>query len=1044
MDHIIDNTIKKVLVVGSGPIVIGQAAEFDYAGTQACHALKEEGVEVILLNSNPATIMTDKEMADKVYLEPITPEICEQIIRKERPDGFIASLGGQTGLNMALTLAKSGVLEKYEVRLLGTNLEAIKKAEDREQFKRLMNEIGEPICPSQTVTTLEDALEAVEIIGYPVIIRPAFTLGGTGGGMAKNHDELKRIVKKGLEASPIGQVLIEKSVAGYKEIEFEVIRDRNDNAISVCSMENFDPVGIHTGDSVVVAPALTLTRDELEILRSSALKIIKSLQIEGGCNVQFALHPTDKNYFIIEVNPRVSRSSALASKATGYPIARVTAKLALGYNLLEITNSLTKKTSAALEPTIDYVVCKMPRFPFDKFQSGNRRLGTQMKSTGEVMAIGRSFIEALNKALRGLEYDPELPSKSEWETILKRPDDRRIYVLIESLKAGYSVESLAQLTGISRPFIEEIEFAIKKLQSSKKEDLLELKELGFSDRDIAKQWGVLEHEVLKMREDKKITPAYKMVDTCAGQIQVSTPYFYSTYLGKDEKFSKNAESVVVIGSGPIRIGQGLEFDYATVHAIFAIKKLGYRAVIINNNPETVSTDFDISDALYFEPLTLEDVLPILRRENPIGVIVQFGGQTSIKLAEGISNAGYKILGTPVDSIDRAEDRERFEALLKDLNIKRPEGYAVRTKEEAFAAATKISYPVLVRPSYVLGGRAMEIVYNDRELEGYLNEAVRMSENHPVVVDRDVQGVEAEVDAISDGKAVLIPGIMEHIERAGVHSGDSIAVYPPISLSKKAQDKIVEYTQKIAMGLDTVGVLNIQFVVKGDEVFIIEVNPRASRTIPFMSKVTQIKMADLATQIMLGEKLTESGLRKHQGDIAVKAPVFSFAKLTDVDIVLGPEMKSTGEVLGRAHSFHQALYKALVASGLNVALEGTILFTIADKDKEEILPLAKGFFDLGYDILATTGTAAYLNVHGVKAKRVNKLFEGSPSIVDLLLKGDIDLIVNTISRGNTSRKEGFEIRRHAAEKGIPCLTSIDTAKALHEAVKQISLQATPLL
>jgi len=1041
-----DPTIKKVVVVGSGPIVIGQAAEFDYAGAQACQALKEEGIEVILLNSNPATIMTDKETADKVYLEPITTEILEQIIRKERPDGFIAGLGGQTGLNMALTLAKSGVLAKYSVKLLGTNLKAIEKAEDRELFKELMESIGEAVCKGETVGSLDEALSVAKEIDYPLVVRPAFTLGGTGGGMVGDEKELMRIVKKGLEASPIRQVLIEKSVAGFKEIEFEVIRDKNDNAIAVCSMENIDPVGIHTGDSIVVAPALTLTRDELTLLKEAALKIIRALEIEGGCNVQFALHPQSKEYYVIEVNPRVSRSSALASKATGYPIARVTAKLALGYTLPEIINSLTKKTTAVFEPSLDYVVVKIPRWPFDKFISGDRSLGTQMKSTGEVMAIGSCFMEALKKAMRGLEYKPDLPPKSEWEKLLKKPDDRRIFILEAALKEGIEAEKLAALTGINVAFLEEMQAAIVKLLTSKMavNDLIELKELGFTDCEIAEAWQVAETTVQKLKSENKIAPVYKMVDSCAGQLEVQTPYFYSTYLGKDDPFIKKEESVVVIGSGPIRIGQGLEFDYATVHAIKAIRKLGLRAVIINNNPETVSTDFDLSDALYFEPLTLEDVLPILKRENPLGVIVQFGGQTSIKLAEGIEKAGYKILGTSVNSIDEAEDRQRFEELLESLQILRPKGFAVRNKNEAFQAANSIGYPVLVRPSYVLGGRAMEIIYSDDDLETYLEEAVKISDKHPVLVDRYIQGKEAEVDAVCDGEKVLIPGIMEHIERAGVHSGDSIAVYPPLTLSKKAQKTIVDYTEKIALSLKTVGLLNIQFVVANDEVYIIEVNPRASRTVPFMSKVTNIPLAELATRIMLGEKLKEAGLKKHKGDVAVKAPVFSFAKLIDVDTVLGPEMKSTGEVLGRAPTFYQALYKALIASGITIPQEGSVLFTIADKDKSEILPLAQGFYEQGYHLMATTGTAAYLNVHGIKAERVNKLFEGSPNIIDLLQKGEINLIINTITRGKTPKREGFEIRRQAAERGICCLTSLDTAKALYEALKKINLQATPLL
>lgn len=1041
-----DPSIQKVLVIGSGPIVIGQAAEFDYAGAQACQSLREEGIEVVLLNSNPATIMTDKEMADKVYLEPITPEITAQIIKKERPDGFIAGLGGQTGLNMALTLSKSGILDKYNVRLLGTNLEAIEKAEDRELFKELMESIGEPICPGETVNSVNEALDVANELGYPLVVRPAFTLGGTGGGLAETQDELLQIVTKGLELSPIGQVLIEKSVAGYREIEFEVIRDKKDNAIAVCSMENIDPVGIHTGDSIVVAPALTLTQEEYLTLKNSALKIIRSLKIEGGCNVQFALHPDKNEYYIIEVNPRVSRSSALASKATGYPIARVTAKLALGYTLSEITNPLTQKTTAAFEPNLDYVVVKIPRWPFDKFKSGDRRLGTQMKATGEVMGIGRSFMEALKKAMRGLEYEPDLPSIDEWDKYLKTPDDRRLFIIEEALKNGYTAEELAEITKINITFLEEIEAAIKILSSSKndKVHLRDLKELGFSDKEIALAWGLTEEKIFQLRKELGLKPVYKRVDTCAAQIETNTPYFYATYSGTDELFLKKGQSVVVIGSGPIRIGQGLEFDYATVHAIKTLKKSGYRAVIINNNPETVSTDFDISDGLYFEPLTFEDVYPILERENPLGVIVQFGGQTSIKLAEDIQKAGFKILGTTVDSIDVAEDRERFEALLESLQIQRPKGAAVRTKNEALNTANSIGYPVLVRPSYVLGGRAMEIVYSDEELETYLQEAVKISTKHPILIDRYIQGKEAEVDAICDGKKVFIPGIMEHIERAGVHSGDSIAVYPPISLSKKAKQTIVAYTEKIALALKTVGIINIQFVVDHDDVYIIEVNPRASRTVPFMSKVTNVPMAELATWAMLGKELQESGLKDTSGDIAVKAPVFSFAKLRDVDTILGPEMKSTGEVLGRAPVFYQALYKALVASGVSIPQEGTVLFTIADKDKNEILDLAKGFYELGYRIMATTGTAAYLNVHGIKAERVNKLFEGSPNIVDLLLKGEINLVINTITKGKTPRKEGFEIRRVAAERGIPCLTSLDTANALYEAVKTIRLQATPLL
>ncbi len=1050
--------IKKILVIGSGPIVIGQAAEFDYSGTQACQSLKEEGYEVILINSNPATIMTDTDMADRVYIEPLTVSFVSKIIRKEHPDGLLATLGGQTALNLAIDLQRTGILDELNVQLLGTNLESIDKAEDREKFRALMLEIGEPVPESEIVTSLEEAKHFVEKIGFPVIVRPAFTLGGTGGGIVENEEELNVIAENGLKQSPVHQVLIERSIAGFKEIEYEVMRDANDGAISVCHMENIDPVGIHTGDSIVTAPCQTLTDRDIQRLRSVSLKIVRALKIEGGCNVQLALDPNSDNYYIIEVNPRVSRSSALASKATGYPIAKVAAKIAVGYHLDEIKNAVTGSTYASFEPSLDYVVTKIPRWPFDKFDAANRKLGTQMKATGEVLALGRTFEESILKAVRSLETDTmhlylkesEDFSTDELMSKIQIADDRRLFFMAELMRRGSSVEDIWKHTKINRFFLMKIENIIKMEQNLKaaKNDLDTLykaKRMGFSDSIIANIWGASERDIYALRKDNGIIPVYKMVDTCSGEFESETPYYYSTYEEENESITSNKESVLVLGSGPIRIGQGVEFDYATVHTVWGIKEKGYEAIIINNNPETVSTDFSISDKLYVEPLTIEDVMHVVDLEKPKGVIVQFGGQTAINLAEELSNRGVQILGTSLDAMDQAEDRDRFEQLLLNLNIDRPAGKTAFSIEGAIDIANSLGYPVLVRPSYVLGGRAMEIVYRQEELERYMKNAVKINPDHPVLIDRYLVGTEIEVDAISDGETVYIPGIMEHIERAGVHSGDSIAVYPPQSLSTELKDKIIETTIKLARGLKIIGLLNIQFVIHQNNVYVIEVNPRASRTVPFISKITGVPMAKLATYVILGETLDGLGYKtgahpEPKREVSVKVPVFSFAKLRSVDITLGPEMKSTGEVMGRDITVEKALYKGLIASGMSIPLHGSVLFTIADHDKEEALPLIKRFYDIGYNLLATEGTARFIKEHQIPVTTVNKIDGDAPNMLDVIRHGEAQFVVNTLTRGKRPARDGFRIRRESVENGIVCLTSLDTVKALLRVLESLAFSA----
>ncbi len=1038
------------MVIGSGPIIIGQAAEFDYAGTQACRALKEEGMEVVLVNSNPATIMTDREMADKIYIEPLTPEFITNIIDKERPDGLLATLGGQVGLNMAVLLAENGVLDKYGVRLLGTPLEAIRKAEDRERFKEMLEDIGEPVPESKVVRSLEEALDFAGTTGYPLVVRPAYTLGGTGGGIAHNEEELRQVVGRGLALSMIGQVLLERSVEGWKEIEYEVIRDGADNCITVCNMENIDPMGIHTGDSVVVAPTQTLSDDEVQMLRSASLKIIRSLGVEGGCNIQFALDPKSFNYYVIEVNPRVSRSSALASKATGYPIARVATKIALGLRLDEIENFVTRKTSACFEPTIDYCVLKFPRWPFDKFRMANRSLGTQMKATGEVMAIDRSFTGALLKAVRSLEIPVtglSFAGLKDWDTEklvekLSVPSDERLFLIAEAFRRGLTMERLASITRIDPFFLKKIE-EITKMEkelatavSLSSELLKKAKSMGFSDALIGKLRGIEEEQIRKIRTEKGILPVYKMVDTCAAEFEAVTPYFYSTYEEENEAVPSSRRKVLVLGAGPIRIGQGIEFDYCSVQSVWALKSEGVEAIIINNNPETVSTDSDTADRLYFEPLTLEDVLHVVELEKPEGVIVQFGGQTAINLAGPLAENGVKILGTSVDKIDEAEDRERFERLVNRLGIPVPPGRGATSLDEAMTIAREIGFPVLVRPSYVLGGRAMEIVYNEEELASYVESAVAVSSHHPILVDKYFQGQELEVDAISDGEDIVIPGIMEHIERAGVHSGDSIAVYPA-RLEDEVRDKIINYTRKLARALEIRGLLNIQFVYYQGEIYVLEVNPRASRTVPYLSKITGIPMVALGTRVMLGKTLKEmgyrSGLVEPNSLVAVKVPVFSFGKLTEVDTFLGPEMKSTGEVMGVDYSVPRALYKGLLAAGCSVPLSGTVLVTIADRDKEEVLPIVVGLKEMGLRFVATTGTARFLRTHGVEVEEVNKIESGSPHVVDLINSGKIDFVINTHSGGRGAVKDGYQIRRAAVEHGIPCLTSLDTARAMLDCI-----------
>ena len=1033
------------MVIGSGPIIIGQAAEFDYAGSQACRALKEEGLEVVLVNSNPATIMTDTHIADRVYIEPLTPEFLEEIISKERPDGLLATLGGQAGLNLAVQLSEKGVLEKYNVELLGTPLKAIERAEDRELFKETMQKLGEPIPESTIVEDVPSAVAFANEIGYPVIVRPAYTMGGTGGGIAENEEELVEIVIKGLTYSMIGQVLIERSVAGWKEIEYEVMRDGHDNCITVCNMENFDPVGVHTGDSIVVAPSQTLTDHEYQMLRSASLRIIRELGIEGGCNAQYALDPNSNRYYVIEVNPRVSRSSALASKATGYPIAKVSAKIAIGYTLDEITNAVTQKTKACFEPALDYCVVKFPRWPFDKFVYADRTLGTQMKATGEVMSIDRHFEGAILKAARSLEigvHRLHMDKMDAWDDArvkknLARINDERIFVIAEALRRGIAtVDEIHDITKVDKWFLYKIQ-NIATIENKLKDEaltpslMLEAKNIGLADRSIAEITGKTADEVRTIRKTMHILPKYKMVDTCAAEFEAATPYYYSTFQAEeDEVRVSDARKVIVLGSGPIRIGQGVEFDYCSVHSVWALREMGIEAIIINNNPETVSTDFDISDRLYFEPLTAEDVLNIIDKENPEGVIVQFGGQTAINLAASLQKAGVKVFGTSVDDIDRAEDRERFDEVLTQTQIPRPQGISVTNLDDAVTGAAKIGYPVMVRPSYVLGGRAMEIVYNEAELRDYMSRAVKVTPDHPVLVDRYMQGTEVEVDGISDGVDVVIPGIMEHVERAGVHSGDSIAVYPPRTLSSKVIYTIIDYTKRLALSLHVKGLLNIQFVVVDGEVYIIEVNPRSSRTVPFLSKVTNVDMVGIATRIAMGHTLKElgykSGLVPPKPYVAVKAPVFSFAKMTDVDIALGPEMKSTGEVMGIDYHYARALYKAIIGSGIHVPTKGCILFTVADKDKEEMKQLAKAFAELGFEICATEGTAKTIQSMGIDAEVVGKVHERSSDIIQMIKNGKINMVINTLTQGKHSAKDGFKIRRATVEHGIACLTSLDTA------------------
>ncbi len=1051
--------IATILVIGSGPIVIGQAAEFDYAGTQACHALREEGLRVVLVNSNPATIMTDPETADRVYIEPLTTEFLAQIIRQERPDGLLATLGGQTGLNLAVSLAEAGVLAQEGVELLGTPLASIKRAEDRELFRTLMGELGEPVPESAIVTSLEEAGAFAALVGLPVIVRPAYTLGGTGGGIAHTDEEFTSIVRLGLTLSPIRQVLIERSIAGFKEIEYEVMRDRADNCIVICNMENFDPVGVHTGDSIVVAPSQTLTDHEYQMLRAASLRIIRALGIEGGCNIQFALDPDSAQYYVIEVNPRVSRSSALASKATGYPIAKVAAKIALGYTLDEIMNPITEQTYACFEPALDYVVTKIPRWPFDKFASAERRLGTQMKATGEVMALGRTWEESLMKAVRSLEIGMsslELPGLREaaaddlWRRAA-HPDDERLFVLYELIRRAASLADLAAQTGVDRFFLAKLsrieEIARDLREGLTDERLYTAKRAGFADEYIATLTRMPERQIRVWRERLNLYPVYKMVDTCAAEFAAQTPYYYSTYEEEDEVQDSAAQKVVVLGSGPIRIGQGIEFDYCSVHAALALRAHGYEAIVINNNPETVSTDFNMSSRLYFEPLHMEDVMHVIEREQPQGVIVQFGGQTAIDLAEPLARRGVKILGTAVEDIDRAENREKFDALLAALDIRRPAGKAVTGLQEALLAARELRFPVLVRPSYVLGGRAMQIVYSEQELTEYIREAVQVSREHPVLIDRYLTGVEVEVDAVSDGETVVIPGIMEHVERAGVHSGDSMAVYPAQSLGVELQDRIIANTVAIAHGLNVRGLLNIQFVIHEGRVHVLEVNPRSSRTVPFLSKVTGVPMVDLAMKAVLGERLSDlgwrTGLVPARGQVAVKVPVFSFAKLREVDVTLGPEMKSTGEVMGTDDTLGKALYKGMLAAGFRFPSHGAIIATIADKDKEEALPILRGLSQLGYHLFATDGTAQFLERYGIRSTTVNKISQGGPSLLDIMRRGEAIMVINTLTRGRAPERDGFRIRREAVELAIPCLTSLDTARAVYEVLGTLRFATRPI-
>ncbi len=1043
--------IKKVLVLGSGPIVIGQAAEFDYAGTQACRALKEEGLEVVLVNSNPATIMTDKDIADHVYIEPLNIPTVTQVIEKERPDSILPTLGGQTGLNLAMALHENGTLAKYGVKLLGTSPESIRKAEDRQGFKDCMEEIGQPCVTSEVVESVEDAVSFANAIGYPVIVRPAYTLGGTGGGIAYDEPSLREIADRGINLSRVNQVLIERCIAGWKEVEFEVLRDSAGNVITVCSMENIDPVGVHTGDSIVVAPTQTLSNEEFQMLRTAALDIISALKIEGGCNCQFALNPDSFEYAVIEVNPRVSRSSALASKATGYPIAKVAAKVALGYTLDEIPNAVTGKTTACFEPTLDYCVLKIPRLPFDKFTTASRTLGTQMKATGEVMAIANSFEGALMKAIRSLELNVRALKldklddlyTDEVEDLLAQVTDERLFVVAEALRRGVSPRKVNQITKMDMWFLDgfkriiDMEERLKACRGVPDVDTLkEAKEMCFADSYIGNLCGMEQKDVKALREKYGIVPSFKMVDTCAAEFDAETPYYYCTYDGENEADGgeHDRKKVLVLGSGPIRIGQGIEFDYCSVHSVWALKKLGYETIIVNNNPETVSTDFDVADKLYFEPLTAEDVQNIVEQEKPDGAVVQFGGQTAIKLAKALTDMGVPILGTSSDGVDAAEDRERFDEILNQCRIPRAKGRTVFTTEEALQAANEIGYPVLVRPSYVLGGQGMEIAYNDRNITDFMRIINRTVQEHPILIDKYLMGREVEVDGVFDGEDILIPGIMEHIERAGVHSGDSISVYPTIHVEEKHKETILRYTRDLAKALGVIGLINIQFIIYNDDVYVIEVNPRSSRTIPYISKVTGVPIIDLATKVMVGQKLRDlgygTGIYKEADYYAVKMPVFSFEKLTDVDTGLGPEMKSTGEVLGIAESFPQALLKAFKGANMRVPKKGgRIIVTVKDEDKHEIVGIARGFADMGIEILATAGTCEALHEADVPCTQVARVSEAHPNISDMIASGTIDLVINTPTKGRRHDTDGFKIRRATVEHSVGCVTAIDTARAM---------------
>lgn len=1039
--------VKRVMVIGSGPIIIGQAAEFDYAGTQACRSLKEDGMEVILVNSNPATIMTDKDIADKVYIEPLTIKVLEQIIEKEKPDSILPTLGGQAGLNLGMELEESGFLKSHNVKLLGTTAATIRNAEGRQEFKDLMERIGEPCAASKVVENVEDGVEFTNSIGYPVVLRPAYTLGGSGGGIAHNQEELEEILENGLRLSRVGQVLVERCIAGWKEIEFEVMRDSAGNSIAICSMENIDPVGVHTGDSIVVAPAQTLSDKECQMLKNSAMNIINALGITGGCNVQFALHPTSFEYCVIEVNPRVSRSSALASKATGYPIAKVTAKIAVGYTLDEIPNTVTGKTYASFEPTVDYCVLKMPRLPFDKFITAKRTLTTQMKATGEVMSICTNFEGAMMKAIRSLEqhvdcllsYDFSALSKDDIKERLKIVDDQRIWVIAEAIRKGVSYEEIHALTMIDVWFIDKLAVIVEMEDALKKgpltiELLKEAKRMEFPDNVIGRLTGRSEADVKKMRYDNGITASFKIVDTCAAEFAASTPYYYSCFGGECEaKATEGKKKVLVLGSGPIRIGQGIEFDYCSVHATWAFARAGYETIIINNNPETVSTDFDIADKLYFEPLTPEDVENVVNIEKPDGAVVQFGGQTAIKLTESLMKMGVPILGTQAEDVDAAEDRELFDKILQETEIPRAAGGTVYTAEEAKSVANRLGYPVLVRPSYVLGGQGMQIATSDEEIEVFMEIINRIAQDHPILVDKYLQGKEIEVDAVCDGTDILIPGIMEHIERTGIHSGDSISVYPASTIAVTVKEKIAEYTRRLAKALHVKGLINIQFIAIGEDVYVIEVNPRSSRTVPYISKVTGIPIVDLATEVILGKTIKElgyePGLQPEADYYAIKMPVFSFEKIRGAEISLGPEMKSTGECLGIAKDFNEALYKAFLGAGVQLPKHKRMIMTVKDADKGEAIEIGRRFEKLGYTIYATRSTAAALNEAGVKANKVNKISQESPTVMDLILGHKIDLVIDTPTQGRDKSRDGFLIRRTSIETGVYCITAMDTARAL---------------